>query len=80
MISEELEKTLQKTKNIAESFNHEYMTIEHLLCAMLEDSDAKKVFEACEIDTKKSQKQVMDFLEKNLVILSEKQIMTLNLL
>ena len=35
---------------------------------MLEDSDAKKVFEACEIDTKKSQKkrQLVDFLEKNL--------------
>ena len=66
MISEELEKTLQKTKNIAESFNHEYMTIEHLLCAMLEDSDAKKVFEACEIDTKNLKKEVMDFLEKNL--------------
>ena len=33
MISEELEKLTNK--NIAESFNHEYMTID-LLCAMLE--------------------------------------------
>ena len=64
MISEELEKTLQKTKNIAESFNHEYMTIEHLLCAMLEDSDAKKVFEACEIDTKNLKKRGYGFLRK----------------
>ena len=35
MISDELEKTLQRAKKIAESFNHEYMTIEHLLFSMI---------------------------------------------
>ena len=43
MISDELEKTLQRAKKIAESFNHEYMTIEHLLFSMIEDEDVKDV-------------------------------------
>ena len=31
MISEELEKTLQRTQQYAKSFNHQYMTLEHLI-------------------------------------------------
>ena len=36
------------------------------MCAMLEDSDAKKVFEACEIDTKNLKKESYGFLRKKL--------------
>ena len=41
MISDQLEKTLQRAKDFAEKFNHEYMTIEHLLYSMIDDDDAK---------------------------------------
>ena len=70
MISDEFEKTLQKTKNIAESFNHEYMTIEHLLCAMLDDSDVKKVLLACSIDDKALRNELEIFIKNNLKELS----------
>ena len=43
MISDELEKTLQKAQEIAKSHNHQYMTLEHLLFAMTDDRDVAKI-------------------------------------
>ena len=42
MISNELEKTLQRAKACAELFHHEFMTIEHLLFSMIDDIDVKE--------------------------------------
>ena len=42
MISDELEKTLQRTQKYAKSFKHQYMTLEHLLLSMLEDEDVNQ--------------------------------------
>ena len=39
MISDELEKTLQRTQKYAKSLKHQYMTLEHLLFSMLDDED-----------------------------------------
>ncbi len=66
MISDELEKTLQRTQKYAKSLNHQYMTLEHLLLSMLEDSDVLKVFEACLIDTKKLKIDLEGFIKDNL--------------
>ena len=43
MISDEFEKTLQKAQENAKSFNHQYMTLEHLLLAMTDDKDVIKI-------------------------------------
>ncbi len=66
MISDELEKTLQRAKNCAESFNHEYMTIEHLLFSMIEDEDVKEVFRACEFDFDSLRVELNQFLKDKL--------------
>ena len=66
MISEELEKTLQRTQQYAKSFNHQYMTLEHLLLSMLEDNDVIKVLDACVIDIAKLKENVKKFIEFNL--------------
>ena len=66
MISEELEKTLQRTQQYAQSFNHQYMTLEHLLLSMLDDNDVLKVMEACVVDIKKLRDSVKKFVEFNL--------------
>ena len=58
MISDELEKTLHRTQKFARSLSHQYMTLEHLLCSILEDSDAKRVLDACEINTIKLKNDV----------------------
>ncbi len=66
MISDELEKTLQRTQTFAKSFNHRYMTLEHLLLSMLEDDDVLKVMDACTVDIKKLKKNLEDFVGDNL--------------
>ena len=50
MISDELEKTLQRAQEYAQKYKHQYMTLEHLLFSMLDDNDVKEVLLACEID------------------------------
>ena len=66
MISDELEKTLHRAQNLAHSLNHRYMTLEHLLSSILDDSDAKKVLDACDVNISKLKKDVDAFIEKNL--------------
>ena len=66
MISDELEKTLHRAQNLAHSLNHRYMTLEHLLSSILDDSDAKKVLNACDVDISKLRKEVDAFIQKNL--------------
>ena len=66
MISDQLDKTLQRAKDFAEKLNHEYMTIEHLLYSMIDDNDAKDVFEACNVDMTSLKKQLDIFLKEKL--------------
>ena len=66
MISDELEKTLQRTQKFAKSFKHQYMTLEHLLFSMLDDSDVIKVLDACVINKDKLKKNLEKFVEGNL--------------
>ena len=66
MISDELEKTLQRAKACAESFQHEFMTIEHLLFSMTDDLDAKEIFKACNIDIESLKSELEFFLKEKL--------------
>ena len=58
MISDELEKTLQRAKSCAELFQHEFMTIEHLLLSMIDDFDVKQIFNACDVDVESLKKEL----------------------
>ena len=66
MISDELEKTLQRAKVCAETFQHEFMTIEHLLFSMIEDIDVKEIFTACDVDSESLKKELEIFLKEKL--------------
>ena len=66
MISDELEKTLQRAQEYAQKYKHQYMTLEHLLFSMLDDNDVKEVLLACEIDLEILRNEVINFLKKNL--------------
>ena len=66
MISDELEKTLQRAKICAESFQHEFMTIEHLLFSMTDDFDVKEIFKACNIDINSLKNELESFLKEKL--------------
>jgi ATP-dependent Clp protease ATP-binding subunit ClpA len=50
MIARELQETLRKAYDEAQRMRHEYVTLEHLLLALLDDPRAKKALEACEVD------------------------------
>ena len=44
MLSQNLEKTLREAYQLATTYKHEYVTLEHLLFSLLEDQDAISVF------------------------------------
>lgn len=50
MISKELEKSLNFAVNVAQDARHEFVTTEHLLLALLENSSAMAVLQACAAD------------------------------
>ena len=67
MISDEFEKTLQRTQSYAKKFGHFYMTLEHLLLALIDDSDVKKVLLACSTDDKALRNELENFIKNNLL-------------
>ena len=50
MLSPDLEKSLQVAISVAVEHGHEFVTLEHLLLALLDDSDSKAVLIACDVD------------------------------
>ena len=70
MISDELEKTLQRTQKFAKSYKHRYMTLEHLLLSMLEDSDVIKVLDACSINVEILRSKLEKFVEAKISSIS----------
>ena len=71
MLSKELEQTLSQAFSHARKAGHEFLTIEHLLFALLENSQALTVLEACNVDITILQKELTSFLSDNLPILAE---------
>ena len=66
MLSEELEKTLQRALDKASLLNHQFITLEHLLYALLEDSDAMKILNACDVNINLLKNEVENFMKNNL--------------
>ena len=50
MLSKDLEQTLNDAFKGARSKRHEFMTVEHLLLALLDNNDAIRVLKACGAD------------------------------
>jgi len=63
MLSRELEETLRRAMSNAESCSHEFATLEHLLLALTEDSDALEVLHACNVDIDELVKKLGEFIE-----------------
>ncbi len=53
MLNKELESTLNSAFKVARDKRHEFMTVEHLLLAMLENAEASDVLTACGVELKK---------------------------
>ncbi|MCW8084143.1 ATP-dependent Clp protease ATP-binding subunit ClpA [Sabulicella glaciei] len=66
MLSRNLEQTLHRALGLANDRRHEYATLEHLLLALGDDSDAATVLRACGVDVEKLKRDLTEFLDKDL--------------
>ncbi len=66
MLSSNLEKTLREAYQLANFHKHEFVTLEHLLTALIDDKDALGVFKACGVDILLLKKNLDEFIAKKL--------------
>lgn len=71
MLSKELEFTLNLAFKEAREKNHEFMTVEHLLYALLGNPSAVEVLRACGVDLESLKQDVGTFLEETTPKLSD---------
>ena len=71
MLSKDLEATLNKAFKNARERRHEFMTVEHLLYALLENAAVVEVLQACQVDVTGLRRELNDYLEQNTPILRE---------
>ncbi len=62
-----LEKTLARARDAAQRHRHEYITLEHLLLALLDDQDAQAVLRACGADVTILRGQLETYVQAALV-------------
>jgi ATP-dependent Clp protease ATP-binding subunit ClpA len=66
MLSPTLEQTLHRALAIANKYQHEFSTLEHLLLALTEDQDAVAVLRACGADLTRLRQDLSTYLEGDL--------------
>ena len=71
MLSKELESSLNRAFNDARDKRHEYITVEHLLLALLDNSSANSVLQACGADLNLIRSELNEYLEKNTPVFSD---------
>ena len=64
--SKELEQGLHRALVLANERHHEYSTLEHLLLALTEDTEAVAVMEACGVDLEKLRRNLTDYIDNEL--------------
>ncbi|MDH5784263.1 MAG: ATP-dependent Clp protease ATP-binding subunit ClpA [Chromatiales bacterium] len=66
MLSKELEYTLNHAYKQARERHHEFMTVEHLLLALLDNPSANPILTACGADIDKLRMELSDFIDNNI--------------
>ncbi|MFO0680831.1 MAG: ATP-dependent Clp protease ATP-binding subunit ClpA [Sandaracinus sp.] len=70
-IAKELQATLRRAYEEARTRRHEFLTLEHLLLALLDDPKASKTLDACKANRKRLRKSLEDFFANNVEVLPE---------
>ena len=65
MLSPQFEKCLRAAFKYAAQKRHEYLTIEHLLLALLEDADVAEILKACGGNISQLKKSIVEFLDEH---------------
>ncbi len=69
MLSKELEYTLNVAFREARDKRHEFVTVEHLLLALVDEPVAAKVLQACGADMKRLRTDLTEFIDQNTPLL-----------
>ncbi len=76
MLSEELKVTIQNAIEDTQRRRHEYLTLEHLLLALLDDASAGKVLAGCGADIEAVRADLEEFLDENMDEVPEDEELT----
>src|SRR5215471_2654687 len=68
-LSRSLEQALHHAIKLASDRHHEYATLEHLLLALIDDTDASQVMKACNVDMDALRKSVQKYVDEDLATL-----------
>ena len=74
MLSRELEVTLNLAFKSARDKRHEFMTVEHLLLALLDDASASSVLKACGADLSVLRQDLVEFVDSTTPTIAEAQL------
>jgi ATP-dependent Clp protease ATP-binding subunit ClpA len=69
MLNKELEFTLNSAFKAAREKRHEFMTVEHLLLALIDNQTAASVLRACGVDLNSLSRQLTQFIKENTPLL-----------
>ena len=72
MLSKELESTLNSAFREAREKRHEFMTVEHLLLALMDNPTASKILRACGAEIEKLKQELVSYLEESTPMLPVK--------
>ncbi len=73
MLDKELEQTLNEAFREAREQRHEYMTVEHLLLALLDNPSASQVLKACGANLNSLHSELVKFLVENSTIMDDQE-------
>src|SRR5580658_9800309 len=68
-LSRSLEQALHRAIKLASDRHHEYATLEHLLLALMDDSDAAQVMKACNVDQEALKRALLKYVDEELITL-----------
>lgn len=73
MLNKDLEQTLNDAFIFAREHRHEFMTVEHLLLALLDNNAAKEALKACGADIEAIKQELTDFVKDTTPLLLDEQ-------
>ena len=73
MLSSELESSLNSAIQNARKARHQYITVEHLLAALLDNPPAAKAIQACGAEVRGLREKLEEFLDEYVPVLSEEE-------
>ena len=74
MLSRELEVTLNLAFKSARERRHEFMTVEHLLLALIDDVSASNVLRACGADLERLRQDLVEFIDSTIPTIPETKL------